>query len=133
MKSLLIGIKNVILWSYERGTWQYDVLCLLIIAVIFLVPSSFFGDRDRISPLQANYSLKSTSNNNYGYADLIDIAVLKQFLKEQNKSELIEHPENAARLLIEYRLKQEINDIKVESFTDEHGRQCWWVRYSTNP
>jgi hypothetical protein len=35
-------IKKIILWSYERGTWQYDVLCLLIIAFIFLTPSSLF-------------------------------------------------------------------------------------------
>jgi hypothetical protein len=36
-------IKKIILWSYERGTWQYDVLCLLIIAFIFLTPSSLFN------------------------------------------------------------------------------------------
>ncbi len=47
MKTFLIGIKNVLLWSYERGSWQYDLLCLLIVAAVFLVPSSFFGDRDR--------------------------------------------------------------------------------------
>jgi hypothetical protein len=47
MKSMLVGIKNVLLWSYARGTWQYDALCLLIVLTVFLVPSSFFGDRDR--------------------------------------------------------------------------------------
>jgi hypothetical protein len=47
MKTLLIGIKNALLWNYERGTWQYDILCLLIIGAVFLVPSSYFGDRDR--------------------------------------------------------------------------------------
>ena len=47
MKSIFVVIKNVILWSHERGTWQYDVLCLLIIGTVFLVPSKYFGDRDR--------------------------------------------------------------------------------------
>ncbi|HEV2667650.1 MAG TPA: hypothetical protein VG324_22235, partial [Blastocatellia bacterium] len=47
MKSFLIGIKNVLLWSYARGTWQYDALCLMIVLAVFLVPSRFFGDRDR--------------------------------------------------------------------------------------
>jgi hypothetical protein len=35
-------MKNIINWSYERGTWQYDVLCLLIIAFIFLTPKTWF-------------------------------------------------------------------------------------------
>lgn len=40
-------IKGVILWSYERGTWQYDLLCFLILVFIFLTPSSFFIHRDK--------------------------------------------------------------------------------------
>lgn len=47
MKKLLISIKNIILWSYDRGTWQYDLLCLLIIVAILLIPGKYFGDRDR--------------------------------------------------------------------------------------
>lgn len=35
--------KSVILWSYGRTTWQYDVLCVLILAFIFLTPKSWFG------------------------------------------------------------------------------------------
>ena len=36
-------MKNIINWNYERGTWQYDVLCLLIIAFIFLTPKTWFN------------------------------------------------------------------------------------------
>ncbi len=43
-------IKSVILWSYERGTWQYDVLCILILVFIFLTPNSFFNHRDSHAP-----------------------------------------------------------------------------------
>jgi len=37
-----MALKNILLWSYERGTWQYDLFCLLILAFIFLTPSSWF-------------------------------------------------------------------------------------------
>ena len=47
MKKLLSEIRNIFFWSYERATWQYDLLVSLIIATIFLVPGQFFGDRDR--------------------------------------------------------------------------------------
>jgi hypothetical protein len=32
-------------WSYERGSWQYDVICAVILAFIFVTPSSWFRDR----------------------------------------------------------------------------------------
>ncbi|HET9177571.1 MAG TPA: hypothetical protein VFQ24_04355 [Terriglobia bacterium] len=41
-------IKRAIFWSYERGSWQYDVICLLILAFIFLSPTEWFHDRPRL-------------------------------------------------------------------------------------
>jgi hypothetical protein len=32
-------------WSYERGSWQYDVICAVILAFIFMTPTSWFHDR----------------------------------------------------------------------------------------
>ena len=34
--------KKVILWSYGRTTWQYDVLCVGILAFVFLTPKGWF-------------------------------------------------------------------------------------------
>ena len=36
------AVGRVVFWVYPRGTWQYDILCLLILAFIFLAPRSFF-------------------------------------------------------------------------------------------
>ena len=35
-------MKNIINWNYERASWQWDVLCILIICFIFLTPKSWF-------------------------------------------------------------------------------------------
>jgi hypothetical protein len=35
-------LKNILLWRYGRSTWQYDVLCLLVLAFVFLTPKSWF-------------------------------------------------------------------------------------------
>jgi hypothetical protein len=35
-------IKKAFLWNYERTTWQWDVLCVVILAFIFLTPKSWF-------------------------------------------------------------------------------------------
>ena len=37
--------RPAILWSYGRGSWQYDVIVALILAFIFLVPKTVFNDR----------------------------------------------------------------------------------------
>jgi hypothetical protein len=42
MKHLLRGIRAIILWSYERTTWQWDLLCVLILVFIFLTPKTWF-------------------------------------------------------------------------------------------
>jgi hypothetical protein len=42
MRSIFRGIKRIFFWRYDRTTWQYDVLCVLILAFIFLTPKSWF-------------------------------------------------------------------------------------------
>jgi len=42
VKDVLRAIRAVILWSYERTTWQWDVLCVLILVFIFLTPKTWF-------------------------------------------------------------------------------------------
>ncbi len=32
--------RGLLMWSYDRGTLQYDIICALILAFIFLVPRS---------------------------------------------------------------------------------------------
>ncbi|HLG17167.1 MAG TPA: hypothetical protein VJH03_22135 [Blastocatellia bacterium] len=39
---ILSTLKKILFWSYERGTWQYDILCVLILAFIFATPNSAF-------------------------------------------------------------------------------------------
>jgi len=41
-------IKNIVWWAYERASWQWDVLCLLILAFIFLTPKEWF-ERERVA------------------------------------------------------------------------------------
>ena len=38
-------MKRFLLWSFDRGSFQYDVICGLILAFIFLTPGHAFNDR----------------------------------------------------------------------------------------
>ena len=44
MSPVLRILKRIVLWSYGRTTWQYDVLCVLILAFVFLTPKSWFDN-----------------------------------------------------------------------------------------
>jgi len=45
MTNVRSTIHNIFVWSYERGTLQYDIICALILAFIFFVPPSCFVAR----------------------------------------------------------------------------------------
>jgi hypothetical protein len=41
--------RHILMWSYERGTLQYDIICALILAFIFFVPPScFFAKKSEV-------------------------------------------------------------------------------------
>ena len=52
IRKLGTAIYRGVFWTYDRGTWQYDVMVALILAFIFLTPRAWFQDR-RVSPLPA--------------------------------------------------------------------------------
>lgn len=52
-------IKKAILWRYDRGTWQYDIFCLLIIAFIFLTPKAWFEKKETLATQTARLIVKS--------------------------------------------------------------------------
>ena len=45
LRKLGAAIYRGLFWTYERGTWQYDVMVALILAFIFLTPRGWFNDQ----------------------------------------------------------------------------------------
>jgi len=71
--------KKIVFWSYGRTTWQYDVLCVLILCFVFLTPKSWFaqselgeGARHQNVVFAADHVLVGTEDlgPNPGQADL---------------------------------------------------------------
>jgi hypothetical protein len=47
VRGLLTTLKKIFFWNYERNTWQWDVLCVLILVFIFLTPKGWFQNSER--------------------------------------------------------------------------------------
>ena len=40
-------LRKLFFWNYARNTWQWDVLCVVILIFIFLTPKSWFQNSER--------------------------------------------------------------------------------------
>ena len=78
-------LKRVLFWSYERGTWQYDIMCVLILAFIFCSPNTLFqneaaradtgktrieiknGELSQLNPAQIKAELEKRTSEKEGH------------------------------------------------------------------
>lgn len=135
MKSFLVGLKNVLLWSYARGTWQYDVLCGLIVLTLLVWPSQ---SPNRAAAEQAKNTQVSASKSKDGKSkdglleSEIEWAQLRGFLQEQNRLELLNSPREAIVLYLQADTKNAITLASLEPYGDSQGHRGYRVRYSSN-
>jgi hypothetical protein len=47
VRGLLTTLKKIFFWNYARNTWQWDLLCVVILIFIFLTPKSWFTSGER--------------------------------------------------------------------------------------
>jgi hypothetical protein len=52
MRELWRGVVRSVFWSYERGSWPYDVMVLAILAFVLLTPRGWFHDGPQANPPQ---------------------------------------------------------------------------------
>ena len=41
-------LRKTFFWTYARNTWQWDILCVLILFFIFGTPKSWFENSERV-------------------------------------------------------------------------------------
>ena len=56
-------MKRLLLWSFERGSIQYDVICAVILAFVFLTPPSVFHDRPDFMRVPGDQAIRETSDD----------------------------------------------------------------------
>ena len=64
MRTLWRGIVRVVFWSYERGTWQYDIAVVAIVIFVLFSPRFIhFNDQPPVgpSPSQALVELRAVA------------------------------------------------------------------------
>ena len=78
----MAGLKQILartfFWSYERGTWQYDVAVILILIFVLLTPHTWFRDQPQVGmPVdQQQVQLLLFSDNGHRQEYRVDARVL---------------------------------------------------------
>jgi hypothetical protein len=47
VRGLFTTLKKIFFWNYARNTWQWDLLCVVILIFIFLTPKRWFTSGER--------------------------------------------------------------------------------------
>jgi len=125
---MINGIKKTLNWSYERGSWQYDLLCLLIIAVIFLVPGRFFSERDRGELTGGTASIPAE----IGEITQVEVEVerLKQFLERNRRPTLVEFPVEALGFYLREQYNRPVRILRYDQYLDTDKRVWYRVSFS---
>jgi len=54
MQSFWRGVGRVIFWSFERGSWPYDVMVVAILLFVLMTPRKWFHDEPHASVLASS-------------------------------------------------------------------------------
>jgi hypothetical protein len=116
-----------VLWTYPRGSWQYDVLCVLILLFVFVPSHSFFQDGPRLelTDLRHRQGFVEMGRTKEGRAYQIDARLVESLGGLP--------PEDAIREVLRQRLK---GPVAVKSWTPILDRNNVVLGYTvvvTNP
>jgi hypothetical protein len=54
MRAFCQGIVRTVFWSYERGSWPYDVVVFVIVLFVLATPSHWFHDQPQVSAVASS-------------------------------------------------------------------------------
>ena len=113
MNAIFRTIRDFVLWSYERGTIQYDIMVTLILLFVFL------------SPLWINFNDKPVQHNPHQTEVVVAPDGQGGFIYKVDASAVLGHEDAQVRaelLQIIEPLSGEVSITKVEPIRDRSGR-----------
>jgi len=109
------GVQRSIFWSYERGSWQYDIIVAVILAFIFLTPRSLFQRDPNLGMVDLRHvqGVVEIAHDKTQHTYVID-ARLVQFRSSVQ-------PAEAVKNILQERLGRPSRVVSVEPVRDQEG------------
>ena len=108
-------LSHAVFWVYERGSWQYDVICAVILAFIFFTPRAWFNDRPSLglSDLRHRQGVIEIGRTRAGSQYLIDSRLVESLAPLK--------PDQAVRSVLEGRLNHPVTIKSMDPVLDKHN------------
>lgn len=115
-------MKNWILWSFSRGSFQYDIFCGLILFTIFAIPPEVFNDRPDYMRLPTDGQIHRSIDDDQNTVYTVKIT-----------EGVVTDPERAAlvALQLDMGLDSPPETFRVEPVRDAWGRvaaYAFWIK-----
>jgi hypothetical protein len=106
-------VTRSIFWAYERGSWQYDVICIVILAFIFLSPRSWFNDRPtlQLTDLRHQQGIVEMGRVNRDVRYLLDARLVDT---------VDQKPEDAIPIILKQHLQKAFTVKSIDAVRDRH-------------
>ena len=110
-----LAATRTIFWSYERGTWQYDLIVLAILVFIFLTPRSWFQDRPtfQLTDLRHNQGFVEVSRSKDARRYMIDARLVESLAPDK--------PEDAVRDILRRRVSGTFTVKSIDVIRDRNN------------
>jgi len=108
------GSLRCVFWAYQRGTWQYDLMVLAILAFIFLSPRSWFNDRPtlELTELRHQQGFVEMGHGKEGWRYLVDARLVESLATTK--------PEDAIQIILSRQLHQPFTVVSIVPITDKN-------------
>ncbi|MFZ0086477.1 MAG: hypothetical protein WAK78_14430 [Candidatus Acidiferrales bacterium] len=110
MRALWQGIVRIVFWSYERGSWPYDVMVIVIVLFVLATPSHWFHDQPQVSAFassQVQFRTQDFAGHTRTYR--LDAAVLPPEKRASSASPELERETHDI-------LARTVDDLRDQSF-----------------
>jgi len=106
-------VTRSIFWAYERGSWQYDLIVLAILAFIFLSPRPWFNDRPtlQMTDLRHQQGIVEMRRVNKDVQYLVDARLVES---------RDEKPEDAIPIILKEHLQKAFTVKAIDAVRDRH-------------
>ncbi len=120
---MLSGIRRLLrpllLWTYPRGSWQYDVLAVAILMFIFLTPRELFRDQARPPSVQQIEVLSEDP--------AVEVFLVEPFVIDETPPAEVDEK---LRTLLRQRTGRDLSILYTRPSTDDEGEVRAYLVYA---
>ena len=119
LRKLWGRLRPIVFWSYRRGSWQYDLIVVGILAFIFLTPRDLFRDQPRPPSVQ---QIADLSDGKGTVVFWVEPSVIDDTPAEELTEKL--------RRLLRQRQDKNLRIIDTQPTTDAEGKVRAYLVYA---